>query len=54
VGAQQTAPPQATTLANRDLRVPFMALSGMLLSGLFLLIILVSGIPDLVLGCATQ
>lgn len=51
---QQTAPAHADALAGVDQRVPFMALGAMLLSGLFLLIILVSGIPNLVLGCATQ
>lgn len=51
---QQAAPPQTDALIGVNQRAPFMALSGMLLSGLFLLIILVSGIPNLVLGCATQ
>jgi hypothetical protein len=41
------------TVAGAAGRLPFMALGGMAMSGLFLLLIVLSGVPDLTLGCAT-
>jgi hypothetical protein len=42
----------AATAEGATGRVPFMALGGMLLSLYFLLLIIVSGVPDAMLGCA--
>lgn len=41
------------TVAGVTSRVAFMALGGMLLSLYFLVLIIVSGVPNLTLGCAT-